>query len=58
VLPGNALLNVHGHLHGNGHRAESYVPQLWQRLLALENTKYAPVSFDKFVGNLGVVELV
>jgi calcineurin-like phosphoesterase family protein len=55
-LPGNALLNVHGHLHGNGHRAHN--PEPWQRLLALENTKYAPVSFDKFVGNLGVIDLM
>jgi calcineurin-like phosphoesterase family protein len=56
-LPGNALLNVHGHLHGNGHRLESYNPQPWHRLLALERVKYTPVSFDKFVGNLGVIEL-
>lgn len=51
-LPGNALLNVHGHLHGNGHRRESYTPKPWHRLLAIENTGYRPVSFDKFVGNL------
>ncbi len=55
-LPGNALLNVHGHLHGNGHRTHDAQP--WHRLLALENTKYSPVSFDKFVGNLGVIELM
>lgn len=56
-LPGIALLNVHGHLHGNGHRLESYDPKPWHRLLAIENTKYMPVGFDKFVGNLGVIEL-
>jgi len=57
-LPGIALLNVHGHLHGNGHRLEGYEPKPFQRLLALEKTKYCPVSFDKFVGNLGSIDLV
>lgn len=56
-LPGIALLNVHGHLHGNGHRLEGYKPQSFNKLLALEHTGYAPISFDKFVGNLGVIEL-
>jgi calcineurin-like phosphoesterase family protein len=56
-LPGNALINVHGHLHGNGHRLEGYQPKPWHKLLAIENTRYTPVGFDKFVGNLGVVEL-
>ncbi len=59
-LPGNALLNVHGHLHGNMHR-EYEGRQEWHRLLALEgenyNTNYRPVPFDKFVGNLGSIDL-
>jgi hypothetical protein len=76
-LPGNALLNVHGHLHGNEHRMLEHseaclaahvigewtctpdcnARKPWRRLLAIENTRYTPVGFDKFVGNLGVVEL-
>jgi calcineurin-like phosphoesterase family protein len=56
-LPGNALLNVHGHLHQNNHRDGSFVGQPWHRLLAIENTRYTPVSFDKFVGNLGSIDL-
>lgn len=57
-LPGNALVNVHGHLHANGHRFDEHVPKPWHKLLALENTNYSPVSFDKFVGNLGKIDLV
>lgn len=54
-LPGDALLNVHGHLHLN----KQYVAQQpFHRLLALEKTKYQPVSFDKFVGKLPVIDLV
>jgi len=57
-LSGLALLNVHGHLHGNGHRSEGYTPETWHRLLAIENTNYTPVSFDKFVGQLSPIDLV
>lgn len=56
-LPGNALLNVHGHLHANAHRIDGYNPQPWHKLLAIEEAGYAPVPFDKFVGNLGVIDL-
>lgn len=53
-LSGRALLNVHGHLHANAHRLKEYVRQPFHKLLAIENTGYAPVSFDKFVGALPV----
>lgn len=57
-LPGIAIMNVHGHLHGNTHRHGEFTPQPWHKLLAIENTHYAPVAFDKFVGSTGRIELV
>lgn len=31
-------------------QVQEYKPQSWHRLLAIEHTHYAPVPFDKFVG--------
>lgn len=55
-LPANAVLNVHGHLHGNGHRSE-YQLKPFHKLLAIENTNYMPVSWEKFVGSPSLIQL-
>ena len=53
-------LNIHGHLHNiwdgfrNPHEKENKGNRLkhpWQRLFAIEYTKYLPVEFDKFVSH-------
>lgn len=51
TLPDGALLNVHGHLHANEHRADCQTyPHC--KLLAIERTGLSPVEFKKFVGPL------
>lgn len=61
-LPGNALLNVHGHLHnfGETHPDKDLPTKPFHKLLAIEYTNYEPVLFDKFVGQLpgGMIDLV
>lgn len=47
-LPDGAVLNVHGHLH-NDHVRAAALPEHC-KVLVLEDTDYAPVEFDKFVG--------
>lgn len=50
TLPIGAIINVHGHLHGDNHRSSSaYLPQHC-KLLALEIDGYGPVAFDDFCG--------
>lgn len=64
ALPDGTQFNVHGHLHNIWHgfhktaaagspEAEAWKTQrlqnAWQRLFALEYTKYMPVEFDKFL---------
>ena len=49
-------LNIHGHLHNiwhgfNNGDAVPHLRQPWQRLFAVEYTKYEPVEFDKFVNH-------
>lgn len=55
-LPDGALVNIHGHLHNiwHGFRPDrgaelTHLMYPWQRLFAVEYTKYMPVEFDKFV---------
>lgn len=48
-LPGNAVLNVHGHLHRRQHHQDIQTKP-FNRLLSLEEENYKPVDFDKFVG--------
>lgn len=49
-LPAGAYINLHGHLHNTGHRdAESGGKKPFQKLFALENENYAPVSWDQWV---------
>lgn len=47
-LPDGAVLNVHGHLHGNEHRPSG--DSKLCKLLALEETDYKPVELMEFVG--------
>lgn len=47
-LPDGAVLNVHGHLHASDHHGTDFPSHC--KLLAIENTDYCPVEFDKFVG--------
>lgn len=45
-------LNIHGHLHNNDHRSERYLGSYdpnFNRLLAIENTKYRAVDLDYFI---------
>lgn len=58
TLPEGTTLNIHGHLHNifDGFHPDTTVPVTslfnpWQRLFAVEYTKYSPVNFEKFVGN-------
>lgn len=55
VLPANATLNVHGHLHNTGHHPTDLKP--WHKLFALENERYEPVLWDKWVGAESVIQL-
>ena len=55
VLPGNAVINVHGHLHNTGHHPGGLQP--WHKLYALENERYEPVLWDRFVGPTPLIEL-
>lgn len=50
--------NIHGHLHniwdGFGKEGEAVSTKLhnpWQRLFAVEYTKYCPIEFDEFVNH-------
>jgi len=59
-LPANAVINVHGHLHNNAHRlieVGGFYPQPWHKLLAIENTRYEPVLWEKFVGQPPLIQL-
>jgi calcineurin-like phosphoesterase family protein len=53
ILPIDASLNVHGHLHDNEHRVADYEPRPFHRLLAIERTNYEPVEFGKFTSREG-----
>jgi calcineurin-like phosphoesterase family protein len=48
TLPDGALINVHGHLHDDEHRATNVPAHC--KLLAIERTDYAPVELSSFVG--------
>lgn len=52
TLPDGAVINIHGHLHGNDHRlmGMDYPPREFCRQLALELHGYGPVDMDEFVG--------
>ncbi len=59
-LPTNCTYNIHGHLHniwhgfnpdGPGIPQETKLHNSWQRLFAIEYTKYLPVEFEKFVSH-------
>lgn len=56
-LPANAQVNVHGHLHNNGHRDLDGPKHPWHKLLAVEDTHYQPVLWDKFVGPTPMIQL-
>lgn len=49
ALPDGCYVNVHGHLHGDGHRKESYTPRDFHQLLAIEHTNYQPVDLYRWV---------
>ena len=57
VLPGNAVINVHGHLHNDSHRKAGYNLQPWHRLLAIEETDYKPVLWTEFCGPEPLISL-
>lgn len=48
-LPPNCIVNVHGHLHSDGHRDDEYNLQPYHCLLSLEATDYHPVELHSFV---------
>lgn len=52
-LPSGATINIHGHLHGDEHRAEEIgkLPA-WCKLLALEDpaVDYSPIEMTEFAG--------
>lgn len=50
VLPAGCDLNIHGHLHSDGHRSAEYNLQTWNVLLSLEDPKvdYRPVLLNPF----------
>lgn len=57
-LPTGCVYNIHGHLHNIWHgftpnggleEGSKKLHRPWQRLFAVEYTKYAPVNFDEFV---------
>jgi calcineurin-like phosphoesterase family protein len=48
VLPSNAVLNVHGHLHDGEHHGTNIPDHC--KLLALEHTNYEPVLFEHIAG--------
>jgi calcineurin-like phosphoesterase family protein len=59
-LPEHAHLNIHGHLHNIFHgfqapgalsRDRFALRYPWQRLFAVEYTKYAPVNLEKFLSH-------
>jgi calcineurin-like phosphoesterase family protein len=53
ALPGGAWINIHGHLHGDEHRAgEVGKLPAWCKLLALEDpaVNYCPVDMMEFAG--------
>ena len=47
--------NIHGHLHniwhGFGNEPRTTLYNEWQRLFAVEYTKYCPIEFDEFVNH-------
>ena len=49
-LPCGHTLNVHGHLHGDGHRDHEFNLAAHNKLLAIERTNYCPVEFNSFTG--------
>ena len=56
-LPANATINIHGHLHNNAHRFADYEPRPFHRLLAIEDHKYEPVLWERFVGQEPMIQL-
>lgn len=51
TIPDGAVINVHGHLHGDDHRGAVASLPAHCKLLALEHSEinYAPVELEKFV---------
>lgn len=50
VLPDGCIINVHGHLHADGHRDDQYALQPWHHLVALERTDYHPLQLQRIIG--------
>ena len=48
-LPPDCLINVHGHLHSDGHRNNEHELFDWHLLLSLEATDYRPVLMHEYV---------
>lgn len=47
-LPQGCTLNIHGHLHNNGHRDEDQVLNPWNKKLSIEETNYKPILLSDF----------
>lgn len=50
TMPDGAIINIHGHLHGDAHRAQVAELPAYCKLLALEHPQvdYAPVELSQF----------
>lgn len=48
TLPEGCWLNIHGHLHSNGHRDSEVELQDWHKCFVLEHTDYSPVLLETF----------
>lgn len=48
VLPRGCDINIHGHLHNNenSHRAESWYPKKFHKLVAIEDLDLKPIALD------------
>lgn len=49
ALPPGCIVNIHGHLHDDGHRSADFNLQYWNVLLSLERTKYKPMELSSII---------
>lgn len=50
TLPTGCIMNIHGHLHDDGHRMGDYQLQPFNVLLSLELMKYQPIELSDVIG--------
>lgn len=48
-LPTGCIVNIHGHLHSDGHRETEVTINPWNKKLAIEETNYSPILFSDFM---------